>query len=197
MAALTFVDWRDPVIDRIGHESGHAAGLIWLGYSADRLRLDFRWADFGFAGKFDGVRRVTGSPEREAYDRSTIAALGPLLGGESLDDRSAAGDRRCIDLNCTDNWPLEAWRMLATDRARDLARHEPFRRIWRSCVFALHDLGERYLELHGEQVDWFLADLPDATSFRVEVPRLEAAASARRPVALSSAVKVCGRGTGP
>jgi hypothetical protein len=44
-------------------------------------------------------------------------------------------------------------------------------------VVALHDLGERYVELHGEQVDRFLTDLPDATSFRVGEPRPEAATS--------------------
>jgi hypothetical protein len=46
-----------------------------------------------------------------------------------------------------------------------------------NIVVALHDLGERYVELHGERVDRFLADLPDATSFRVGEPRPEAATS--------------------
>jgi hypothetical protein len=126
------------------------------------VRFDFKYADFGFAGSFDGVRRVTGNPNREAHDRATIAALGPLIGGESLDDRSARGARRCIDLNREDGWSVEAWRWLATERARDLAKHEPFGHTWRLIVLALHDLGEQYLELLGEQVDRFLADLPDA-----------------------------------
>jgi hypothetical protein len=51
--------------------------LKWFGYSADLLRFDFKYADFGFAGSFDGVRRVSGDPEREARDRATIAALAP------------------------------------------------------------------------------------------------------------------------
>jgi hypothetical protein len=166
-------------------EAGFAGG-----YSADLLGFDFKYADFGFAGSFDGVRRVSGDPEREARDRATIAALGPLLGGESLDDRSALGDRRCIDLNREDGWSVAAWRWLATERARDLAKHEPFGRTWRLIVLALHDLGEQYLELHGEQVDRFLADLPDAGPPNVTAAVPNVAASARRPGAHSSAARV-------
>ena len=60
--------------------------------------------------------------------------------------------------------------------------------MWRRIVVTLHDLGDRYLELHGEQVDRFLADLPDAT-YPLGPPRPEAAASARRSEAQST-VKV-------
>lgn len=72
---------RDPVVDRRAHEGAHLAALRWLGYSADILKLDLKHGDFGFFGGCDGVRRTTGDPEREARDRSTIAALGPLLAG--------------------------------------------------------------------------------------------------------------------
>jgi hypothetical protein len=78
------------------------------------------------------------------------------------------------------NWPLEMWRMNATEQARPLVHTPAFSYIWRMCVLALHDLGECYLELHGEQVDRFLADLPNAASFRVGEPHAEAATSARR-----------------
>ena len=77
--------------------------------------------------------------------------------------------------------PLDAWRMRATDRARELARTRAFVAMWRTLVLALHDLGEQYLKLLSEQVDRFLADLldaepPDGTA---AVPNV--ATSARRP----------------
>jgi hypothetical protein len=137
--------------------------MHWFGYSADIVRFDFRWADHGFHGAIDGIHRVTGDPNREPFDRALIAAAGPLYGAESLNDRSAAADARCIDLWVMRNWPLEMWRMNATEQARRLAHTPAFAYIWRTCVLALHDLGERYLELHGEQVDRFLADLPDGS----------------------------------
>jgi hypothetical protein len=135
-----------------------------IGVASTSRYIDERW-------------RTTGAEDREPFDRATIAAVGPLYGGESLDDRSATTDRRCIDLWVMPNWPLEIWRMRATDRARDLAHTPAFAYTWRTIVVALHDLGERYVELHGEQVDRFLADLPDAISFRVGEPRPEAATS--------------------
>ena len=56
----------------------------------------------------------------------------------------------------------EAWRIRAIDRTRE---HTPaFASIWRTCVLAPHDLGERSLELHSGQVDRFLANLPTADS---------------------------------
>jgi hypothetical protein len=153
---------RDPIYDRVGHEAGHLAGMKALGYSADVVTFDFRWADFGHFGALDGVRRTTGDPTREPFDRSVIAALGSMLGSESLDDSSAAADRRCIDLWVMPNWPVLAWRMNATEQARRLARTEAFAYTWRTIVVALHDLGERYVELHGDEVDAFLASISDA-----------------------------------
>jgi hypothetical protein len=68
--------------------------------------------------------------------------------------------------------------MNATNRARELARHEPFAFTWRLLVMALHDLGERYLELRGDEVEAFITSvLPDAVS-RGGPPRPEAAAVA-------------------
>jgi hypothetical protein len=122
-AAVVALDpLRDPVIDRVGHEAGHLAGMAWFGYSANLAQFALRWADHGHFGAFDGVRRTTGDPKREPRDRSTIAALGPVFGGTALDDPSAAADRRSIDLNVTDGWNLETWRWLAAKRARELAR---------------------------------------------------------------------------
>jgi hypothetical protein len=76
-----------------------------------------------------------------------IAALGPVYGGESLDDASAGADRRCIDLWVMPNWLLLAWRMNATEQARRLARTPAFGALWRTFVVRLHDLGEEYLEI--------------------------------------------------
>ena len=76
---------RDPVLDCRGHmpdTGGHA--LVRLQRRRPEVRL--QQGRLGFAGSFDGVRRVTGDPKLKAHDRNTIAALGPLLGGESLDD---------------------------------------------------------------------------------------------------------------
>ena len=133
--------YRDPVLDRVGHEAGHLAGMRWYGYTADVVTFDFRWGDYGHYGAFDGVHRTTGDPAREAFDRARIAALGPMYGGESLDDPSAAADLRCIDLWCVAGWPLEAWRMNATEQARRLAHKPAFASTWRTFVVALHDLG--------------------------------------------------------
>jgi hypothetical protein len=114
------------IFDRVGHEDAHLAAMRWLGYSAEIVRFDFRWADFGFAGAIDGVRRVTGDPARDSRDRSVIAAIGPLRGSSSLDHPSARVDRRAVDLNREPGWSVDAWRWLATERARDLGKHEPF-----------------------------------------------------------------------
>jgi hypothetical protein len=52
--------------------------------------------------------------------------------------------------------------MRATDRTRE---HTPaFASIWRTCVLAPHDLGERDLELHSGQVDRFFVNLSNADS---------------------------------
>lgn len=129
--------------------------MRWFGYSADLVRLDLRHADFGGNfGHVEGVRRVTGDSAHEARDRAVIAAIGPLLGGVGLEHASARTDVRCVDANVTDGWSVEAWRFLMTERARELARHEPFRAAWRALVVAL---GEEFIELRGEQVDRFLA----------------------------------------
>jgi hypothetical protein len=152
---------RDPVIDRVGHEAGHLAGMAWFGHSANLAQFALRWADHGHFGAFDGVRRTTGDPKREPRDRSTIAALGPVFGGTALDDPSAAADRRSIDLNVTDGWNLETWRWLAAKRARELARTEAFRTLWKHFVLALADLGE-LVELRGDDLDRFRATVPDA-----------------------------------
>lgn len=168
------------IFDRVGHEAAHLAALRWLGYSAEIVRFDFRWADLGFAGAIDGVRRVTGDPARESRDRSVIAAIGPLRGGSSLDHPSAGVDRRAVDLNREPGWSVDAWRWLATERARDLGKHEPFAYTWRLLVVRLHDLGDDYVELHGDEVDAFLAAAicPDATSSggTASVPRVAASA---------------------
>ena len=163
--------FRNPVLDRVGHEAGHVAGLRWFGYSADVVTFDFRWGDYGHYGSFDGVHRTTGDPKREAFDHSTIAALGPLYGDESLHDRAAVADLRCIDLWVMPTWPLEAWRMRATDRARELAHTPAFSAMWRRIVVALHDLGDRYLELHGDEIDRFLASIPGADLDSTGAPR--------------------------
>jgi hypothetical protein len=65
-------------------------------------------------------------------------------------------DRRAIDLNVTDGWGLEAWRWLMFERARELARTEAFRSMWRAFVVRLSDLGERYVELRGAELDRFI-----------------------------------------
>jgi hypothetical protein len=104
----------------------------------------------------EGVRRATGDPAREPHDRSTIAAVGPLLAGVTLDHFSARSDIRCIDLNRADGWSVEAWRWLATERARALARTPAFAATWRALVVRLGDLGERFVELRGDELDRFL-----------------------------------------
>jgi hypothetical protein len=162
LVALTLDPLRSPVVDRVAHEAGHLAAMKVLGYSADVVRFDFKWADFGWHGALDGVHRTTGDETREPFDRARIAAAGPLYGGESLDDRSAATDRRCIDLWVMPNWPIEIWRMRATDRARALAHTPAFAATWRALVVRLGDLGDEYVELRGAEVDAFLASIPDA-----------------------------------
>lgn len=131
-------------------------GLRWFGFSADTMRLDLRWGDFGHFGAFDGVRRTTGDPGSERSDRAVIAALGPVLGGTSLEHPSSAADRRAIDLNVEPGWGVDAWRWLTTERARRLARDESFRTIWKHFVLALDDLGERFVELQGDEVTEFI-----------------------------------------
>jgi hypothetical protein len=174
------LDLRDPILDRVGHEAAHAASLRWYGYTARVVTFDLRWGDFGHFGAFDGVRRASGDPARESRDRSVIAAIGPLLGGVSLDHPSARADRRAIDLNITDGWSAESWRWLSFERARDLARHEPFRAVWRAFVVHLHDLGEEYVELCGDDVDAFLESVPGA-GLLPGAPRPSAATSAGVP----------------
>lgn len=150
--ALTLDPLRDPVLDRIGHEAGHLAALAWFGYNADLVRLDLKHADFGGNfGHIEGIHRTMGDPKREARDRSTIAAVGPLLGGVDLDHFSARSDLRCVDLNREAGWSADAWRWIATERARDLARHAPFAYTWRLLVVRLHDLGE-FVELRGDEL---------------------------------------------
>jgi hypothetical protein len=177
--ALTLDPLRSPVVDRVAHEAGRLAAMKVFGYSADVVRFDFKWADFGWHGALDGVHRTTGDETREAFDRARIAAAGPVHGGESLDDRSAAADRRSVDRWCVGGWPLLAWRMNATEQARRLARTPAFSALWRTFVVRLHDLGEEYVEIR--DVDAFLASVPDA-GMLTAAPRGEAAASARRPV---------------
>ena len=106
----------------------------------------------------------TATPAREARNRSVIAAIGPLLGSTSLDHPSARADRRSVDLNREPGWGVDAWRWLSTERARDLARHEPFAYTWRLLVVRLHDLGDEYVELRGNEVDRFLAEATDTGS---------------------------------
>jgi hypothetical protein len=153
--------------NKVGHEAAHLAAMRWLGYGAETVRLDFRWGDFGFAGAIDGVRRVTGDPARESRDRSVIGAIGPLLGDTGLDHPSARVDLRSIDLNREPGWSVDAWRWLSTERARDLARHEPFAYTWRLLVVRLHDLGDEYVELHGDKVDRFLHEATNTGSVLV------------------------------
>jgi hypothetical protein len=141
-----------------GHESGHLSGLRHFGYTADSVTFDFRWADFGHFGSVDGLHRVSGDAAREPFDRSVLAALGPVLGGTDLDHPSAAADLRCIDLWCPDDWPLELWRLYADERARDLSRDEAFRSMWRRLVVALRRLGDEYVELVGDEVTRFIDD---------------------------------------
>jgi hypothetical protein len=167
LVALTLDPLRDPVLDRVGHEAAHAAGLRWFGYSARSAQFDLRWGDRGHFGAFDGVHRVSGDPSRESRDRSVIAALGPLLGGTSLDHPSARADLRSIDLNREPDWSVDAWRWLSIERARDLARHEPFAYTWRLLVLRLHDLGEEFVELHGDEVDRFLDEATNTGSVLV------------------------------
>jgi hypothetical protein len=126
VVALTLDPLRSPVVDRVAHESAHLAAMRWFGFSAQTVRFDLRWADRGFAGAIDGVHLVSGDPARESRDRAVIAAVGPLLGGTSLDHPLARADLRSIDLNREPGWNVDAWRWLSTERARDLARHEPF-----------------------------------------------------------------------
>jgi hypothetical protein len=167
VVALTLDPLRDPVLDRVGHEAAHVAALAWLGYSAQTVRFDFRWADLGFAGAIDGVRRLTGDPARESRDRAVIAAVGPLLGGTGLDHPSARADLRSVDANREAGWSPDAWRWLSTERARDLARHEPFAYTWRLLVVRLHDLGDEYVEFHGDEVDRFLEEATNTGSVLV------------------------------
>jgi hypothetical protein len=162
VVALTLDPLRDPVLDRVAHESGHLAAMKVLGYTADVVKFDLKWGDYGWHGAVDRVRRSTGDETREPFDRALIAAAGPVLAGESLDDPSAAADRRCIDLWVMPNWPVLAWRMNATEQARRLARTPAFSALWRTFVVRLHDLGEEYVELHDDEVDDFLASIPDA-----------------------------------
>jgi hypothetical protein len=165
--------------------------MRWLGYTADLVQRDLRWADWGTFGHVGGIRRTTGDPEGEPHDRAVIAAIGPLLAGVDLDDPSARSDAACVDANWADGWPLEGWRFISTEGARDLAAHEPFSHTWRLLVVALSRLGERYLELHGAEVDAFITSvLPDATSFRVGEPHAEAATSAGAQASDMLAVKV-------
>jgi hypothetical protein len=160
---------RDPASDRRAHEAGHLSALAWYGYTADLVQLDLRHADFGGRfGHVEGIRRVTGDPKRESHDRAVIAAAGPLLAGVDLDHPSAITDSQCVDANWADGRPLPAWRFIVTERARDLTRHKPFAYTWRLLVVALGDLGERFVELRGDEVDAFISAVisPDAeTSF--------------------------------
>jgi hypothetical protein len=96
------------------------------------------------------------------------------VGGESLDDRSAAADRRSVDRWCVGGWPLLAWRMNATEQAHRFARTPAFSALWRTFVVRLHDLGEEYVEIR--DVDAFLASVPDA-GMLAAAPRGEAATS--------------------
>jgi hypothetical protein len=145
----------DRMSERAMHEAAHMAAMKVLGYTPDRLRLDLRWGDFGFHGAADGIRRTTGDPAREAFDLARIAAIGPLLGGVDLED-AAAADRRCIDAWCMEGWPVQVWEWNATEQARRLARTEEFRSVWTPLVVALKDLGEEYVDLHGDEVDAFI-----------------------------------------
>ena len=135
-----------------------------FGFTADQLRFDLKYGDWGWFGGADGIRRTTGDPAREPFDMALIAAAGPSLEGVSLDAPSAATDRRCVDLWAMPNWPLLAWRMNATWQARRLARTEPFRVAWTYAVIALDALGDEFVSLEGDEVDRFLADLPNAVS---------------------------------
>jgi len=145
------------------------------------VRLDLRHADWGNFGHVEGIRRVTGDPSREPYDRATIATLGPVLAGVGLDHPSARTDVRNVDANVTDGWAVEAWRFLVTERARTLARHEPFAATWRALIVRLGDLGEEYVELRGDDVDAFLESVPGA-GLLPGAPRPSAATSAGVPV---------------
>jgi hypothetical protein len=181
VVALTLDPLRSPILDRAGHEAGHLAGLRWFGYTADVVKLDLRWGDHGWHGLLDHVRRTTGDEAREPFDRALIAAAGPVLAGGSLDDPSAAADRRNLDLWVMSNWPIEAWRLNATEQARRLARTPAFAATWRTFVVRLHDLGEEYVELRGDDVDAFLESVPDA-GLLPGAPRPSAATSAGVPV---------------
>jgi hypothetical protein len=51
--------------------------------------------------------------------------------------------------------------------SRDLAKHEPFAYTWRLLVVRLHDLGDDYVELRGDEVDRFLVKVTDTGSVLV------------------------------
>jgi hypothetical protein len=52
--------------------------------------------------------------------------------------------------------------MNAFEQARRLARTPAFSALWRTFVVRLHDLGEEYVELRGDDVDAFLESVPGA-----------------------------------
>jgi hypothetical protein len=117
--ALTYADpMRDPIYDRRGHEAAHLAALRWYGYTADLVQLDLKHADRGNFGHVEGIHRTRGDEKREPHDLATIAAIGPLLGGTSLEHPSAISDIRCVDANRADGWSFEAWRAFDRTCAR-------------------------------------------------------------------------------
>jgi len=88
---------------------------------------------------------------------------------------------------------MHAWRWLSSERARDLARHEPFAYTWRLLVVRLHDLGEHYLELHGDEVTNFIdAAIQDFRSTSTP-PTTEPPALQRRNLRGCSGVHALGK----
>lgn len=122
------------------------------------MRLDLKAGSEGWRGAIDGVRRVTGDPNREAEDRAAIAAAGPLSDVGGLDAPSARHDRRVIDLWRPDDWSeVEVWRWIALEHARKLARTPECDRLWRQIVVALDELGD-VSELSGDEIGAIAAD---------------------------------------
>ena len=55
MAAIT-----TPASDRCSHEAAHLAAMKVFGFTADQLRFDLKYGDWGWFGGADGIRRTTG-----------------------------------------------------------------------------------------------------------------------------------------
>lgn len=140
----------------VDHEAAHLAAAHALGYTVGIVRLDLHWADDGWFGDIDGLRRTTGDPNREADHHATIAAAGPLA-GRGLDHPSAAFDVHHIGLWKPPDWSRDLWLFVAEERARRLARTESYRRLWHRFIETLTDVGE-VGEITGDELAMIAAD---------------------------------------